>query len=437
MPLALFIAILGYSLWRSQGIYHHDAIAWVSAITLITYFRVGSPAVRERPDRFLWLCLLIFVELGFHDPKVAYLQFPNTSTFLRITSLAAGICAVAVWGVAKTDRFRLLIFLFLLFVFAESSARAIVLWASPHPQIDVFSILTESAKYLLEGKSPYGQTYTNIYAGQGREFGANLPSIPYLPALFLWTVPASLFGDVRLAFLVADLGIAALLFWLGRGAGKNSPFAFLPAMLWLANPVGLFVLEQAWIDTLLLICSLAAIWAATKRRWWVCGLAMGMLLATKQYAIVFALPALVYLERTEGRRLAGRVFAIALGTFLILVAPFLIVDARTFLHSTLGAVGALEPRYDALTLTAWLHRATNTELPNFVPYAVLIAMMGGSLKRLARDPSWSSVCAQTALILTAVFLVSKQAFCNYYTLAWGYAVAALALWSVRPNTRPN
>lgn len=317
------------------------------------------------------------------------------------------------------------------------AARVLVLYASPRPFIDVFTSSVQAVNYLLAGKNPYEQSYLDIYAGRYDY----KPSFPYLPGYLLWASGwAALFRgahDVRASLLLAELLAAGCLFGMMRRLRVELSTAGLAVVLWLSFPISLFVLEQAWIDTLLLMAFAGAAWALAARKWALSGALLGLACGTKQYAFVGALFALVFVWRNGGRRAALGSLSAAAGVVALLFAPFALANLGRFYAFTVGVASGLLPRTDALTLMAFL--GDKLHLPPealagrlSLPFTLLsLLVLGGLLFWLGRKkaPSLGELFVALSACYGWLLLLAKQAFCNYYHfLAFFLLAAACSGW---------
>jgi hypothetical protein len=314
-------------------------------------------------------------------------------------------------------------------------AGTLVLFLSPTPRIDVFVVQQEGAADLLAGRNPYAASFTNPYGVTeaarffGKEPGA-LTHYPYAPlSAYATTVAYAVGHDVRWALLAAQAGAAWLLWRISRRAGNRS-YAFGVLGLFLLHPRGTFVLEQAWTEPLV-ACAAALVVSLEQPMcgrepsgergsgWISRALAIGVVLASKQYAVL-VLP----LFARGLRPLRTALAAVALAG--LLTVPLFLWGARDFVDDVLLYQIQQPFRPDALSLpgaVAWLTgwRAPSGLSPLFAGLALVwvLRRMKGAPRNALRDaaPAWGA-----AVVFFAFFLTAKQAFCNYY-----YFVGALLL----------
>ncbi|NPV45726.1 MAG: hypothetical protein HPY69_02105 [Armatimonadetes bacterium] len=307
--------------------------------------------------------------------------------------------------------------------------RGLAVTASPDPIIDVNAWLQQAPRFLLQGRNPYAVDYASPY-GTARASAAGIHDAPdprpatYPPVAVLTGVPAVLLGlDVRYVNVAADVLAAVLLFLAARAAGRTGPGA-LAAGLYLCLPRTPFFLEQSWIEpqmaclagTMLLLAgsgrgARAGTWA---------GAALGALLATKQYAVVF----LPCLARQWGRQ-RGLWVAAAL-VFAIVVAPFALWGPGHFWEIVVTKHLARPVVPQALTLLALAKNSLALDLSPAAGWLVALALILAIAWRNPGRNAGNMACCLGASVL-AFILGHKQGYFNYYVLTtylllWGLGV---------------
>lgn len=313
----------------------------------------------------------------------------------------------------------------------------ILLQADPSPTIDVFTSNTEAVKYLLQGLNPFAQAYQDIYAGRY----AYHAGFAYWPGVLLWQTAAyAALGDIRYGFILAKLITVASVWLWARNIGSAKPLeTSLLLLLFLFFPVGLFVLDQAWVDTLL-IMAVAVTLCATGFGWFgVAGMVLGFLVSVKQYGVVFAVPFVAYVLLVHGRTAVTRVVAVSAVVFAVIVGPFAVWDWDGFIQMTITNTLGQPARTDALTLTAWILRSHGSVPPGLMVGLTLgvVALASWGMWRSLAVPlttaaGWSVLLRVVSVWHAAVFLFGQQAFCNYYY----YLVFFLVLLVVTAGREP-
>jgi hypothetical protein len=428
--------LLAVVLRFTYGTFH---ATWVLVLAGGIAAYAGLMAVRNRrldePDpcvsvEFVYATVLMtFALMLWIDPMVVYASNTSALNLIRACSVAlvtaAGMCFVAHWLSPSTANAFWGMGLFL-GTAALLVARFQTLRAVPNPTIDVFITNTLAVDYLRAGLNPYAHTYPDVYDGK---YG-------YAPGFFYWpaylyeaTIARAVFGDIRFAMIAADMVAALLVRWIGKRLGLSPPAAWLVALLWLAQPVSLLVLELAWVDPLMIGGVAVLAWAMLRRYWLLAGAMLGLVAATKQYGILLALPTLAFVFASQ-RRQTVRVAVAASVTWCAFVLPFVLADWRGFYDHTIGVYLSVPPRNDALSLVAWSQNVLGLTLPQGLAMGVALAIAGGLTWRLSRseDPTLADWAGVTAVAYAVVFLLGKQAFCNYYFLV-AFFVLLHALFS--------
>lgn len=392
----------------------------------------GDDAIRSEAAffRFAPLLLVVFAFVLFIDPLVIHARRYGTA-FDLLTSerwifilLAAAIGAAFLTSSAEVRRLSTSLTLScaaaLLLILA---AKVLTLIASPRPFIDVFTTPTLGSRFFLSGLNPYGQTYPDIYRG---EFDYP-PGYVYWPGvLYLETVSYWLLGDIRGAFIFADVVTVVVLVALGRRAGWSAPERMLFPLLWLAFPVTFYVLESAWVDTLLVMLTALLVWSLGERRWLVSGVLVGALCGVKQYAVFVALLAAAYALFQKGWKEAGLLAAGAVVVFSLIVVPFLVSEPDGFWRMTIQNPLRYGMRLDSLTLTAAVARGFGYRLPGGITMlldGLALAAAIDHVRRMSRTRhALSAFSGALVVVYGVVFLCGSQAFCNYYFLLSFFAL---------------
>lgn len=401
----------------------HAAASWGGLARVgIAMFCVGWVWFAQKPQaprtasvRTLTVLAIALLTLHVAEPRAlmyAKAENPWTQAFFAIKSWAWMFLLAALVAHKTPRRAAVLAGAFLAAILAE---KACVILASPAPEIDVFHVTRQAIGFLLDGKNPYAQSYTNIYEGR-----LDYPvGFGYLPvALLVHTMFDALCGDFRWGYLVAH---AALFFGLWKLAPDPSPKApALPGWIWpcllAALPAGGFVTEQAWIEPWMMLGVLGMVWAWSRRRWNTLAVLAGALCAYKQTVWIVAILAGVQLVAQQ-RRQAVRPLALGVGTFLAGVVPFVALDVDGFFYHTVHILSTYGVRFDALSLPGMLRRAavSNAVLMPAISVLHVLALVGLSFwvaKHSAKLPlAWMTA---SMLMFFVTFGFGHMAFCNYY-----------------------
>jgi hypothetical protein len=433
--MALGAILVGFALQIKDGFYTASALGVLLVAILccaIATLRL-APAARLSDPTLVRSVLIAgiaanLVALAVSRPGM-YLEQPLPSQhpgFLAGLAIAAALIAAGLSGTRALGLDRLW------FPLTLATFTGLGLWmtvASPDPHVDVVTVYKYSWKALLHGKSPFAMTFPNIYGDDSLyppgmvSGGRVLFGFPYPPLSLLLGLPGLWLGDVRYAMLAALIGGAALI-----GSARSGLIAPLAATLLLTTPRGLFVIEQAWTEPLMLLAFGATIWAALRAPRTL-PIMLGLLIATKQYMIV-AVPLAWLLTQPEQRWGDWlRLVWIAIAVATIVTLPFALWNVDGFVRSVITLQFHERFRLDSLSLLTWIVYArpfSLTASERLVQVSAL-ALVGGlliSLWRASRTPA--GFAAAVALTLIGVFVCSKKAFCNYYFLALGLMCASIA-----------
>ena len=430
---ALAAVLIGTALQLSSGMYDDRALALVTVATVLAVaaavrLRLGTPfgdtLARVSPKGVPiilgvgcvgGLAVHFFFNPTFYgDPRK--LESFHWFAVAGLVLLSAYLCLHLRASLVRA-RFLLLLACFAMMAIA-------VLRASPKPWIDVWYLQQGAADALWHGYDPYSVAYPNIY---GRMANISYPpellvngrlvSFCYPPLVVLVDLPARLLlGDIRYASLGLMIFAAWAIARLARG-----PEGELAALFVLFQPRTFFVLEQSWIEPLVLAAiALTALLSVRSKGPIAAGVALGLLLASKQYSPYFALPLFLTFPK-EGR---WKSLLVAAGVAAAVLVPFAAWDWHGFWRGLVTWHFLLNSRDDALSLMALWNRHGGA--PAFA--VSLVPFLGVVL--LAATLRWRITVAQAVASAGAAFLLVvvayKQAFCNYYWLSVGLLCAAVS-----------
>jgi hypothetical protein len=298
--------------------------------------------------------------------------------------------------------------------------------AVPAGDIDCYTFQLVSEQRLVQGTNPYGKAQADVYTaeqtqryyGPGMVVGGRVQvGLQYPPITLAWILPGYLLGDIRYSYVLAVLVAATALFALWPSGRNLGLAAFL-----LLNPVTFLVENRCWTEPMVLLGVCATVYAAERRRWWL-PIALGLLLATKQYNFLL-LPFVPYLCRAFSWKAYGRLMGGAVGVAVLTALPFAVWGPRALMHD-LVLFHLRQPfRWDSLSFAVvwpgfqatgiglvtiftvwslWRVRETSTQSAQaqaFVPSG-------------AKAPMFAVAYGVSLLLFVAT---SKQAFFNYYFL---------------------
>jgi Glycosyltransferase family 87 len=306
-----------------------------------------------------------------------------------------------------------------------------------HLQImDVQVFLDEGIDALLSGVNPYSVTFTNVfdaehtdlYYGPGVvEGGRVLYGFPYLPTTLLLDIPGRLLGEVRFVHLGALLATAVLIRHLATDRTGRAM-----AVLLLSAPVSRVVVNAYWVEPLLGLLLALTVWSMLRGRPGWTGIALGLLLASKQYLVVAA-PSVLALVRGPARRS----FVVAAATAMAVVVPFLAWDPAGFWRAVVQWQFVQPFRDDAMSLLPGLEDVFG-DLPGWfiAGPSLVLGLLVSALVAWRTRPGPTALALGMGLSLLLTVLFSKQAFPNYFGFIGTVLALAVTTWP-RDDPRPQ
>lgn len=306
--------------------------------------------------------------------------------------------------------------------------------AVPGTNIDTYTFQRDACKGLLQGNDPYGATkanifdpfHTGVFFGPGMVVNGRVQvGFQYPPLTLLWVLPGYLLGDVRYSYILAVIISALLSFRISPDARG----LWIVSVL-LLSPITLLVENRCWTEPLVLMALSATVYSAVKKRWWL-PVALGLLLATKQYNFL-ALPFIGCFVRPFQWKAYWKLTGLSLAIGTATVAPFAIWNFRGLWHDLVLFHLAQPFRQDAVSFAVpfpLMLKLGPVLLVSFIAWAIRVGM---------RNAAMFAAAYGVALLLFVS--TSKQAFANYYFLvgqAFFLAVAALPGSSMKSAGRRN
>jgi hypothetical protein len=433
MVLIFSVFLGGVILALTHAIYQSDCVLLAAGLFLVCFLvgRVKPGALLLSPDdsvekNSVFVVAVFFAVLLSQDHELLYANVIWGVNSLRaltsaaaLLALTAAFAAIACSGASCSGWVKVALGSAAACLIA---ARFMVPIASPEPFIDVFWINTWAVNDFLHGKNPYSQVYPDIYKGH---YGYQ-PGFTYWPSYLLAaSIPGAFHLDLRFLNVLSDLSFAGILAWFSARSKFTVEMAWPLALLWLAMPVSLFIIEQAWIDPLMLVLATGSILAFRFRRLDLAAFLGGLAMASKQYG--FIVPALLTIGifGSIGWKPALRFCLIAGGTLTLLMAPFLIWDFAGFYKNTVQILMVIPMRLDSLTIPAFFVNKFGYEIPGIFLLLCYMAVFLGCLWKVWRLPKVSSICFAATFCYGFLFLMGKQASANYYAIVLGLALVAL------------
>lgn len=300
---------------------------------------------------------------------------------------------------------------FIVFLIVAILLRIFMIISSPHPKIDVFDQLRIGSKELLQLKNPYQLTFPKVYENQ-------IPIIyAYLPGSAIILAPFSaIFNDHRVALILADLGSALILFLLLKKQKKNLSgdermVAEIIPLIYLFNPMSLFVIEQSWLDPLMtFFLFLFFYFYLKKRNSLLAFFLLGIALTIKQ-TLILIIPSLL------GLRLRIPQMVTIFITMAFIIIPFFVWSPKDFIFDVTGAkqnqIYNLAPVKASLNFTGFFYQFIGKDLSVVAHLLVFILFL--FIVFTITKKSFLGFLHNYILITFAATLFFTQAFLNYYT----------------------
>ena len=416
LSLSYFLFTFGYIV--SRGFYHVGELAIILSVTLILFVfylkpqildKLNLPGDQKSLSFILSIILIINVALvGAHLGDASQTNWRIYSAANRILASLAFFFSLS-YFLKKTADFLLKIRLptliclaFLIRIFAIISA--------PNPTIDVFYILRDGPKEILAGRNPYQMSYPSPY-------GVYIPSIlfvygPLTPFLFLPSVV--LFNDPRYTLVLVDLLSTFLLYKIAKKLILDKIYWQPLILIFLFHPLFPFMTEQAWLEPVMTLFLLSAVYLLTKypQKIW-SGVFLGAILAIKS---VYLLPLLTLLKN---RKANIAQYSTTILIPLILSLPFLLADPKLFLERTQVYVSDptriqsnLAPTNISLSIAAVILKYTGYVLPTAV---IALAGLVTSIIVIAKGPKTPPFALiSTFLVFTVLFMFGPFVFLHYF-----------------------
>jgi len=226
--------------------------------------------------RLVLLALLIGQMLIYYD--AATRAIPHINVYLLV-NLVLILLTLIPWGV--------LIRLVWLLVWPTGALMRWD-WATRDTKSDVYWATSQGVYFLLHGMNPYTHVPTWVYDHQAS--AVNYPTYTYFPGSLFAEIPFYLLGNVRIGLALADLATALLIYLIARRTLGIWPARSVTAFWLLFLPGFQVALLLAILDFFLVFwIALAVLLYA---RGWIVGsaLATAMVMGTKQYGFIFAIP---------------------------------------------------------------------------------------------------------------------------------------------------
>lgn len=431
--ILLFYFFLAFILTQTSG--HYDAQSVVALtvasglLVLGQRFRQINLLIARQLNLLLVIMILWFGWAMWSGPGVVYIASAQRLGWLKIglgIQLIGLTLTLALSLINQPQIDRLCRVAFIVAVSLVLANQALTIIVSPKPFIDVFTLTTQASDYLWAGLNPYTQSYPDLYQG----LSGYPPGTNYWPVYYYWSALFRLWGDIRVGAVVAQLVTTLLLLDLLKRFEVPPITRRLYVLGWLTFPVTLFVIEQAWIEPVIVMFIVLFVWAVLKEKWWLAGGVLGLMAGLKQHLPVFVLFTLIFVWRTQ-RPAFRQTFLWALITFVLVLTPFVVADPQAFFQQTVATYLQRGLRPDSLSIPAYWVNEFGWRLNNLALAVLSLLALGLGFLLLwrARSPGWGTWAHSLVIAYGGLFLFGKQAYCNYYYLLAFYVLIEIVFKS--------
>lgn len=396
----------------THGFYSPGGIVLIFLSFGVYFFHISN-RIRLKTDAidskslFILLCLLsvlLYGGLYQNNPVLVYLSY-----LLLGLNLLFAVKLSADQSTAGSKK------IFIYMVLIAVLLRLFMVWSSPTPYIDVYDYLKIGALGFIKGQNPYAMTYTKLYPNFTPDYYAYPPGMLYLTLPFV-----GLFRDPRYTMIFAEMGAAFLIY----DFLKKSKEGYIVPLLFLLNPISLYMIEQSYTETLIFFLIVFSVWLWRKKKFYLFALLLGLTLSTKQYLFLL-IP--LYWKLINGLKEKIYIIGGALLTSFLLILPFLIWNYPEFMKDVVYLQGTFPPRYEGLSFFAFVFRlggSYNQMLSLFITVISLIYIY------TRKHSGQAGFFILSSLLFLVVFFFNKWSFINYYYLISQLLLAGIVMKSV-------
>lgn len=384
-----------------------NTLAALIGLLVIALGAAGKYRIGRRSRTWLLTLGGFLTILGVAVPT--YDLFPHPSPVYFLVLAAVQLAAFGVVALSRNLNRIVAAIVCVVLLGATAAVGIFVLRETEGVGFDVYHLHRAAAQALAGGRSPYGDAVTVDDGSFEAEPGAVIVGYPYPPSMAVLYAPASwLTGEPRWTNLIAWLAtLTTLMFLAVRSLDR---FRLLVALLFASIPAWTFVVQAGWTEmvTLALIVGAGVSWTKLPT---IAPASLGLAVASKQYFLV-ALPLLLFHPSIRGKR-AMVVLFVAAATLI----PFVILDPIHLWQSIVAFHVNTPPRTNSANLVGLLALAGIDWHPPVLIVVVVPALVAAWAA--LRSRRLSGFTAGLALTLGTFFMISSQAFSNYWFLIAG------------------
>lgn len=252
-------------------------------LTRVIIESIQAAFVVDHVDPRPFFRLAVLLSLLVQMPLYNGLAGPN-SRQINVFYFAA-LCLIFL-AIAVRGRFTSILLLISVVVIGVEMR---VYWTNQPTTSDVYWANMQAVQLFLEGRNPYAEIFTWVsihprYAWYG-----------YLPFTIISQLPFFLLGDVRWGLAVYDLATIGLIYLMVRRYLGGDKAAAIAGFLLIYVPLSAFTFTDGIVDPIMMFWLTLSFYLLTHKHWAWAAVTAGLAVASKQYAVVYAIALLPYL----------------------------------------------------------------------------------------------------------------------------------------------
>ncbi len=429
----VYVFLLLFAITPNTGFYTFNGFLLLTiAVLLIIISSVFSinvhiPKSTDRNAITIASVAIIAYSVSYYG---GFYQYPST---IFAGMLGIGLSLILLlYSFTKNITGLTKMFIILIFIYIGVATWTII--SSPRPIVDVFVLLQEAPRKLLEGINPYATTYTQVYPKIIND------TFAYLPMSIVLFIPSIIvFNDPRYTIVVAMVIFSLFIHRALIGKAAIPLMSIATAILFI--PKSFFLLEHAYVEPLIAIGFFFSyqLWKNGIPSWSLLILSASMLLKLDTF---ISFPAFIPMAKNLYKNSHIKyywVIPILITLLFVIRSPddFMrnILNSYTFggsfdmstLISTQKTLGV--PINNSLSLPSWMTRITGADLNNVMLYVPILIALVISIIIFCRPIKLFSKIWIVHLILHYVY---PHSFYNHY-----YFIVLMILLDITDDLIPR
>lgn len=251
MNIYLFlILVLIFGITPNLGFFSFGSFFLLLIFGIVAWIILRNPLfIKEDSQEQHWGVLFIYLVSAFYYGGL----YQNSTTKFIGQVLFFIFCIYIFFQLYKKRKIPSYIFIVFFLVLS-----LLTVYGSPSPIVDSFVIFKEAPLKLLQGINPYDSWYSKVYKNVDPHYYNLLPFsiIYFLPFVFI-------FNDPRFGIIFAMLGTYIV---MNQLQNKNTPQKYLYSSLFLLAPRSFYMLEHAYLDTIIFFFIALGLYFQKKRK---------------------------------------------------------------------------------------------------------------------------------------------------------------------------